>query len=299
MPIEYSPSKIDLFLPARRGEFFCDIPADNDAAMCAEMARLAYCRKEPAFSFDRDTIAKVLQGQGFAAQFFESKGIPDGRGTHCFLAQRAGSKLAIVAFRGTDAKDPTDLFDDANLLQMDWRRGGRVHDGFSHALSHVVDELLEALRAVGGPMYYTGHSLGAAMATLLASLRKPDWLYTIGSPRVGDRDFVKTLTGVNASRYVDCCDLVTRLPPPEVPGFGSYEHYGDLYYIAENRTIYRDAQDHFVDDDRMSASANYLLKYGWRSGNVAVRELADHAPINYVAALRAALTDRGATQSER
>jgi predicted lipase len=174
-----------------------------------------------------------------------------------------------------------------------------VHEGFSHALSHVVDELLEALRAVDGPVYYTGHSLGAAMATLVASLRKPDWLYTIGSPRVGDRDFVKTLTGVNASRYVDCCDLVTRLPPPEVPGFGNYEHYGDLYYIAENRTTYRDAQDHFVDDDRMSASANYLLKYGWRSGNVAVRELADHAPINYVAALKAALTDRGATQSER
>jgi pimeloyl-ACP methyl ester carboxylesterase len=288
MPIEYSPSKIDLFFPARRGEFFCDIPAYNDAAMCAEMARLAYCRKEPAFLFDRDTIAKVLEGQGFAAQFFESKGTPDGRGTHCFLARRADSKLAIVAFRGTDAKDPTDLFDDADLLQMDWGPGGKVHTGFSHALAHVVDDLLEALRSVADQMYYTGHSLGAALATLLASLRKPDCLYTIGSPRVGDEDFVRTLAGVNASRYVDCCDLVTRLPPPEVPGCGNYVHYGDLYYIAEDRAIYRDAQDNFVNDDRMSASADYVLKYGWRSVNVAVRELADHAPINYVAALKAA-----------
>src|SRR5271170_3570009 len=107
MPIEYSPSKIDLFLPARRGEFFCDIPADNSAALCAEMARLAYCRKEPAFSFDQDLIADVLKGQGCTVQFFESKGTPDGTGTHCLLAANAANRLAIVAFRGTDATDPT------------------------------------------------------------------------------------------------------------------------------------------------------------------------------------------------
>jgi hypothetical protein len=29
----------------------------------------------------------------------------------------------------------------------------------------------------------------------------------------------------------------------------------------------------------------YLLKYAWKSGNVGVRDLADHAPINYVTAI--------------
>jgi hypothetical protein len=72
------------------------------------MARLAYCRKEPVFGFDRDQITGILKSQGStAAKFFESKGTPDGRGTHCLLASDPARKLAIVAFRGTDASDPT------------------------------------------------------------------------------------------------------------------------------------------------------------------------------------------------
>jgi len=34
--------------------------------------------------------------------------------------------------------------------------------------------------------------------------------------------------------------------------------------------------------------ADYLLQYAWKNGNVAVRELADHAPINYGTAIAAA-----------
>ena len=30
-----------------------------------------------------------------------------------------------------------------------------------------------------------------------------------------------------------------------------------------------------------------LINYSWQTGNVALRELADHAPINYVAAVSA------------
>src|ERR1700743_2237719 len=84
---EYSPTKVDLFFPARRGNFFSGIAPDNREAVCAEMSRLAYCRKEPAFGFDRETITEVLAAQGFTAvQFFESEGTHEGRGTHCFLA---------------------------------------------------------------------------------------------------------------------------------------------------------------------------------------------------------------------
>src|ERR1700758_5597578 len=141
MAIPYSPSKVDLFFPARRGQFFTDLTLDNTPAVCAEMARLAYCRKEPAFSFDKDTISAVLGPLGFSVQFFESKGTPDGSGTHCFVAQNKAKNLTVVSFRGTDAQDPTDLFDDADLLQMDWPRGGRVHAGFAHALAHVQDDV--------------------------------------------------------------------------------------------------------------------------------------------------------------
>ena len=280
----YSPTKQDLFFPARRGHFFESVPAGNDATECAEMCRLAHCRKEPSFSFDRDQVTAVLAMRGYTVQFFESKGTPNGMGTHCLLALNAARKLAITAFRGTDANDPTDIFEDGSVLQTRWAVGGMVHTGFAHALSHVQDELLQALNALDATMFYTGHSLGAAMATLLASLRRPDSLCTIGCPRVGNGEFVATLAGVKSSRFVDCCDIVTRVPP-ELDG--TYEHLGPPLYIAEDRTVHADPGDAFIDSDRIRAAVDYTRKYTWVLGNVPVRELADHAAINYVAALAA------------
>jgi hypothetical protein len=290
--VAYSPLKNDLFFPARRGDFFTNIPPANGAAVCAEMARLAYSRKEPAFSFDQDLIAKVLQGQGYTGQhFFESKGTPDGMGTHCFVAVDDLKGVAIVAFRGTDAQDHSDLAADANALQIDWVLNGQAHGkvdaGFAHALAHVQDDLIPAIDALRARQYktlYTGHSLGAAMATLLASLRPPDHLYTIGSPRVGDKDFLATLARVENSRFVDCCDIVARIPP-EMGGV--YAHLGPPYYIDQGRSVRKDPGDEYIGEDRLHASADYILKFGWIRGNVAVRELADHAPINYVEAIKA------------
>jgi len=287
MPAPYSPLKVDLYTPARSGNFFSGITRAQEPAYCAEMARLAYCRMEPAFQFDRRQMTDVLQRQGFASQFFESKHTPDGRGTHCVLAVDAASRLAIVAFRGTDASDPSDLYDDADALQTAWAPGGRVHSGFAHALAQVQDELLAALKPLNGyTRLYTGHSLGAALATLLAGIVPPAHLYTIGSPRVGDPAFAATLNGIPTGRCVDCCDVVTRIPPANVPGLGTYQHVGDPIYIFQNRTVAPDPGAAAIEQDQLRASADYLVEFAWRSGTVAVRELADHSPINYVEALK-------------
>jgi hypothetical protein len=133
-------------------------------------------------------------------------------------------------------------------------------------------------------LLFTGHSLGAALATLLASVKAPSALYTIGSPRVGDDDFVASLRGVKSFRCVDCCDIVTQLPPAIL----GYAHLGNADYIDRNRKMNQNPSDDFVEADRLRARENYLLKYAWKSGNVSVRDLADHAPVNYVTAIAAA-----------
>ena len=58
-----TPHKNDLFYPARRGNSFVDVDPANEAAFCADMARLAYCRKEPSFAFDRESIASVQRSK--------------------------------------------------------------------------------------------------------------------------------------------------------------------------------------------------------------------------------------------
>jgi hypothetical protein len=291
----YSPRKVDLFYPARGANFFANGLPETEAELCAEMSRLAYCRCEPYFHFDKRQIRSVLDALGFTCQFFESVGTPEGRGTHALLAlhdnTELGGQLAVVAFRGTDAADPTDLADDAEFLQTKAPQGGLVHSGFSQALEHVLPDLTRALQQLEGMrLLLTGHSLGAAMATLLSSIRRPDFLYTFGCPRVGDQEFVTTLGDMNNRRFVDCCDIVSRLPPESLLSGITYAHFGIPYYIDRKRNITPNPTADVMEEDRLIAASEYLVDYAWKTGNVGFRELADHAPINYVTAVSADLS---------
>src|SRR5271165_2605839 len=141
-PIAYSASRVDLFTPCQRGQFFPDGFPNTEGALCAEMSRLAYCRSAGSFAFDRDQIRAVLNGIGFTdCRFAESQGRQQGRGTHFFFALNNTKRLAVAAFRGTDADDPTDLTDDANFTLASWETGGRVHVGFAGALAEVRNSL--------------------------------------------------------------------------------------------------------------------------------------------------------------
>lgn len=66
--------------------------------------------------------------------------------------------------------------------------GGKFHRGFATALKPLWKELEADVREVAPSAVFTGHSLGGAMATLAATLVRPDSPITFGSPRVGDED---------------------------------------------------------------------------------------------------------------
>ena len=284
--IAYSVAKDDLFLPCKNAIFFAPGVLNSEAALCAEMCRLAYCHPDSNFSFNRDKISAELDRAGFTALgFFESQGTTQGRGTHCFVAQRKDQGLTVVSFRGTDKDDPTDVGADADALRVPWARGGTVHQGFKLALETVLPGLQQKLPSITGRILFTGHSLGAALATLLASLRNPGALYTIGSPRVGDSGFVATLNQVQNYRYVDCCDIVTQIPPPLL----GYQHVGQPYYIDRFRSIRFNPPESAIDEDRAAATLEFPLQHPfWQQGNVGVRQLADHSPVNYLTAIVAA-----------
>lgn len=285
--VPYSAAKADLFTPWKRGAYFSDGEAKHTSSLCAELSRLAYCRKEPSFSFDQASITTVLAWIGFSrCKFVESPGAALEGGTHCFTAvgtdPDVAKQMGVVVFRGTDADDPTDIGTDADLLLKPWGRGGSVHTGFANALDTIAAGLDDAVQSLGVPVLFTGHSLGAALATLAASLFKPlgnvTGLYTFGSPLVGDSAFVATLDGVNIYRYRDCCDVVTRIPPPEL----DYVHVGPQRYIDHNGLITLNPSEAAIVEDQAAAVCDYLLHYAWKVGNVGVRDLADHSPINYV-----------------
>ncbi len=282
--VPYTAREEDLLNPGVREGFFPPGATQSEAILCAGMARLSYCRKDPEFGVDQNRIRENLLGIGFTPyRFLESLSTAHGKGTHCLVALRddpqPGRRLAVVVFRGTDVKDASNLLYDVDLELVSWAGKGRVHKGFAAALEQVQPELLTSLESLGDyRLLYTGHSLGAAMATLLACLKKPDALFTFGSPRVGDTQFVSSLQGVANFRFQDCCDLVTRVPPEE---FG-YEHFGQPHYIDHKRDVTLNPDEKFIAKDHRRARWHYLFRYAWRPGNIRVRELADHAPMNYV-----------------
>jgi len=283
MGIPYSAEKDDLYYPAKHAVFFPTGRPQSAAALCVEMARLAYCQTETSFAFDQDRIRKILGRIEFTdCKFFETTTEPDSGGSHAFLALDGIDRLAVLAFRGTDKDDPTDLSDDFNALPRPWPAGGNVHSGFAKALLDVWQGVDAALQPIGDyKLLFTGHSLGAAMATLASSLRTPKSLYTFGSPRVGDQAFVDLLKELDNHRYVDCCDLVARVPPEDILGYAHIP--GVLYYIDLARAVKeRNPKDPYIGADQTKAEEDYLKNYAWRIGDVALRALADHAPVNYV-----------------
>jgi triacylglycerol lipase len=150
--------------------------------------------------------------------------------TQCFVA--SSQEQVLVAFRGTQPGDLKDWITDAHCVLATTELGS-VHYGFWAALQSVWDPLCAAIadhQDQGQSLWFTGHSLGAALATLaVARLRlklKPiHSLYTYGSPRVGSVDFSDRFDrdfGEFTFRYVNNADVVTRVPTREM----GYSHVG-------------------------------------------------------------------------
>ena len=266
----YDPSWRALLLPSLANDFFADGRPPDELRLAAELSRVSY------IGFDRSQreqqrARSILQNAGFGDVEFLSAG-----GTECFVARNRGSDLTFVSFRGTAGL--RDLVTDLMTWRVAWTPGGRVHAGFAGALRRVWHPLLQTLTHHSGRLVYTGHSLGAALATLAATLLPPQALYAFGSPRVGDRDFVALLGALEVRRVVDCADLVCRVPP-EWLGFA---HVGTGHYVDRDGMLRPQADADAIRQDARAARRAYLRALAWRPGNAWSRRLADHAPVNYV-----------------
>jgi triacylglycerol lipase len=213
-PYPYAKSAQLLYWPAHGPAFFdgwTDTDRTNEDLLCAEMSRLAYT--------DRPAVEGKLPGGGFRYKHWiggetrEQRGATDG--TDGFIAAREDGQVAVLAFRGTESNKPEDILTDAMTASVPWKHGGEVHRGFERAYGLVRDRIIEALKQAPGRLLITGHSLGAGIATLAAAdlTDRHRALITFGSPRVGNEAFVNTLGDLVVHRYVDCCDMVTRIPP--------------------------------------------------------------------------------------
>ena len=144
------------------------------------------------------------------------------RGTSSIQDAMVDGSLQLVPFTFADGKP---------------KQGVAVHRGFYRQFKGIlpqIDPLYKGHLAAGGTLICTGHSLGAAVATLAALYygeRYPGQVSYIGfgSPRVGNGTFARFF----ATKVTDYTRVVNgRDPVPKVPPPGEYTHVGAETHVG-------------------------------------------------------------------
>ena len=205
-------------------------------------SRLAYA-KLPDGTIDEPTIQRqLIEGWGFSsAEVFE---IVRGRDvdTQGYLA--LNDTKIVAAFRGTESL-PDWLTNLQTVRDPGPWKNTRVHEGFQDsflASALQIGDIIGRNLNTKHQVWLTGHSLGGALAVLLAATMLESGLpvhglYTFGAPRVGDRKFARTLNDslrdVAANwRVVNKDDIV-----PHVPLESFFSHAGNRVLLLENGRV--------------------------------------------------------------
>jgi len=152
--------------------------------------------------------------------------------TYVMVFDVSGS--TVVSFAGTDPVVLANWVSDFDIRSTD----GGAAEGFLAALQVVEFDVLARLPA-GHPVVVTGHSLGGALAVLLAQRLdavRPDVqaVYTFGMPRPGREPFVAPYNaselGKRTFRLVHGNDIVPTVAPSKF----DFQHVGRYAKAPEN-----------------------------------------------------------------
>ena len=196
-------------------------PFTEQAALFAHISEIAYldAPEGPARFAELGFIAELIDVNGSQAYWLQN------------------DTDLVIACRGTQPTDFRDLAADLKAAPVKSSQGIMfVHHGFKSSVDNIWPELSAKAKKYGKKrtVWCTGHSLGAAMATLVSfklqraeDLPSPQALFTYGSPKVGNNAYIKAIEeiGLLHFRFVNNADIVTRVPP------WPYKHFGGMYYM--------------------------------------------------------------------
>ncbi len=190
----------------------------------------------------------------------------DCQDTQAFIIRN--DDLIVIAFRGTQTDCWRDWMTDAMIAFVPGPFG-KVHKGFAAGLDCIWSQLTSTLaqfRNNNQSLFITGHSLGAALATLAAARLQTagqlvQGVYTFGCPRVGDQAFCRGFNQAfkgKAFRFVNNNDVVTRIAPRT---FG-YDHAGYCLYFDSKGKLQTEIYYWNEFLDRIQGSMDDFLKPG-------------------------------------
>ncbi|HCU67744.1 MAG TPA: hypothetical protein DGF30_00555 [Desulfomicrobium sp.] len=163
--------------------------------------------------------------------------------TQAFMATNRNT--IIISVRGTEGPFSQDLVQDVKISMKSCPEPlaqiGSAHTGFLQAFEYLWELIRNYCnkhsKAPDGTLkriFVTGHSLGGAVAALLACAISSDFsnpvtLYTYAAPRIGDTVFARHWNfQVPHMRHVYRNDIIPAAPP----AFLGYRHFGHLRQMS-------------------------------------------------------------------
>ena len=218
------PGEVPLLIHSKLSGPIRELTFLQRSLLFAELAMISYN--------DEDEARRACQIIGLADVTFYNR---DGSQAYRFR----NDYDCVIACRGTEPNEWNDIRADANAASVLAETAGRVHRGFKTEVDDLWPMLETALISNQQPLWFCGHSLGGAMATICAGRcflshieSNPEQLFSYGSPRVGDKRYINFVK-LDHYRYVNNNDIVTRVPPV----FMGYRHSGSEVYLNRDGKI--------------------------------------------------------------
>jgi triacylglycerol lipase len=179
-----------------------------DFKQIRQFATLAKAAYEP-----EDTVNQAGYLEGYTLKQYRN--IPEVEVTYLIAIDKL-TKQPVIAVRGTSNVENA-LVDIAVKLRDDKHAGIKLHEGFSQAASKIYQDIQPQLdKSI--KVHLTGHSLGGAVAVILAMYLEHDGfdvgnVITFGQPKVTNIAGSRQYANLNLLRVVTPRDLVPLVPP--------------------------------------------------------------------------------------
>lgn len=201
---------------------------------------------------------------------------PDKTDAQYFLERDDKAKIQYIAIRGT-ANRKNVLEDVEMRIRVDLAIAIPVHIGFDDTARLLYADMKPYLKP-GYKTYVTGHSLGGAIAVLIAINLIDDGydvakIVTFGQPKFTTTKGVAKLGYLNLTRVVDENDIIPMLPPTTIVNraHGVYEHIGPEVILLDG--------PHYVFLPKHDAGR---ISEGELGRSIGRADLADHHIDNYL-----------------